>query len=82
MGACSSNPAAVVANNITAVPPSLSSKHVPNGSILNKKGGGQGGDTNSREVKFTNSTEQNLGKKIVCMSSYLCNSVYSPPTAH
>jgi len=60
MGACSSNPAAVVANNTTAPP--LSSKQVPNGSILNKKGGGQGGDTNSREVKFTNSTEQNLGK--------------------
>ena len=66
MGACSSNPAAVVANNSTAVPP-LSSKQVPNASILNKKGGGQGGDTNSREVKFTNSTEQNLGKKIVCL---------------
>ena len=55
MGACSSNPAAVD-NNTTAVPP-LSSKQVPNGSILHKKGGGQGGDTNSREVKFTNSTE-------------------------
>ena len=81
MGACSSNPAAVVANNTTA-PPLSSKQQPPNGSILNKKGGGQGGDTNSREVKFTNSTEQNLGKKIVCMSSYLCNSVYSPPTAH
>ena len=63
MGACSSNPAAVD-NNTTAVPPLSSKQQPPNGSILNKKGGGQDGDTNSREVKFTNSTEQNLGKKM------------------
>ena len=67
MGACSSNPAAVVANN-TTVPPK-SSKHVPASSILNKKGGG---DANSREVKFTNSTEQNLGKIL-----FVCHRIFA-----
>ena len=80
MGACSSNPAAVD-NNTTAVPP-LSSKQVPNGSILNKKGGGQGGDTNSREVKFTNSTEQNLGKKILFYVIVSLQLVYISKVAH
>ena len=65
MGACSSSPAAVATAEQHPPLPNNDDSNPINASILRKKG--DRGISSDHGVKFTNSTEQDLGTFFVCL---------------